>query len=353
MITACIHDDTQSYIRQRLLYVEQMLNQVLKKNCGKASGAEITTLEDLGLSNNLIRMKGGFFTGINVRWDSDIPFIPVDTTVNSCGVSIFKFDGYLDFNQFKERLIATKNRFKDIGIVDNFNRGNHFITLCEDINREQYLVIHASDNAYKYGKFGLYPREDTWFYNSIQTEFFKDGYIRFIIGDSADKFYNIYLDSEKSNPKRNKVVAELFLDGFSNIQEMLYSPHYGMPDRNSVSIGSQWRDQDFVMLTYPGANLFVLSENNPKIKYKPHGFGLKLNRSFSSIEFLNDGILLDGIKYRCDGAINSGLTINRNSDILVNTKSINDFMPDRTIEFISELRQKYAYTRRGITNYLS
>ena len=124
---------------------------VLKKIGAKASFAHITALEDLGFANNIDRMKGGFYTGINVGWNSDIPFIPVDTTVNSCGVSVFKLITKIELSSFQERIETIDKLLNANGIKNNYNRGNHFIAICEDLQGCQYLILHAGGISPYYG----------------------------------------------------------------------------------------------------------------------------------------------------------------------------------------------------------
>lgn len=330
-----------------------MLSHVLKKINGNSSKAEITALEDLGFANNFTRMQGGFYTGINVKWDSDIPFIPIDTTVNSCGVSVFKYDDHMDYSEFKERLTKIDTLLKSHGITNNFNRGNHFISVCEDVDGNQYLILHASDKKYKFGKAGLYPREDTWFFDKIQISYFSKGYIRYLIGETAERFYNLYLEAEKSNPKRNRIVAELILDGYTGFEELVYSPHYGMPNDTSVCIGSQWQRTGMrVMLTREGAPIYLITEEKPFCQFMPHGFGLAVKGDFHKLAFSNKQIVINDLTFNCDdGFINTGIATTRNSDTIINRETIKQFMPLRSITFQKELIQKFSYTRNGIISF--
>lgn len=354
LILLSLHDETQNIICAKIAYTEYMLTKVLKKINGISYSAEITVLEDLGFANNIMRMQGGFFTGINVKWDTDVPFVPVDTTVNSCGVSVFKFDGIFDFDEFKRRMTHLDKQLKDIGIINNFNRGNHFISICVDSNGSHYLVLHASDNKYKYGEEGLYPRSDSWYYDRIKTETFPKGYIRYIKGDVAEKFYHLYLESEKSNPLRNKTVAEIVLKDCSNVEEILYSPHYGMPNNSSVSIGSQWQKSPSVLLTYEGAPIFIVTDSNPRVDFMPHGFGLTLKGNCHSVGFINQCLTINDIEFNGkEGLMEYGVTKTRNSGDTITSDIINKFMPSRSIKVINELKQMYSYTRNGVRNFMN
>ena len=47
-------------------------------------------MPDLGLPSNVNRIHGGFFTGALYTWQTSTPIVPVDTTVNSCGISVYR-----------------------------------------------------------------------------------------------------------------------------------------------------------------------------------------------------------------------------------------------------------------------
>lgn len=353
LVVLSIHDTTQEIISSKLAYTEYMLNMVLKKLGAKSAFAHITALEDLGFANNIDRMKGGFYTGINVGWNSEIPFIPVDTTVNSCGVSVFKLTTKIELSSFRERIETINELLSANGINNNYNRGNHFIAICEDLQGCQYLILHASDNKYKFGKNGLYPREDTWYFNDIKVEAFSNGYIRYLIGKSAERFYSIYLEAEKSNPQRNQIVASLLLDGISDFQEVMYAPHYGMPDAQSVCIGSQWRlDKTIPLLTKAGSPIYLIKEESPICQFMPHGFGLTVSGECHKAWFVEDGAVINDLKISCaNGFINSGITATRNADVIISGETIVNFMPQRNILVQQELFQRLSYTRNGIQTF--
>ena len=68
-------------------------------------------MPDLGIAQNGTRMFGGFYTGAFYSWNSDIPFVPVDTTVNVCGTTVYKLSQNITTYEFKKRLDSVmKNR---------------------------------------------------------------------------------------------------------------------------------------------------------------------------------------------------------------------------------------------------
>lgn len=174
-----------------------------------------------------------------------------------------------------------------------------------------------------------------------------------MIGETAEKFYDLYLEAEKSNPKRNRIVAELILDGYTGIEEIVYSPHYGMPTEASVCIGSQWERSDMrVMLTREGAPIYLITEEKPCCQFMPHGFGLTIKGICHNLTFSDKKIVLNDLSFECDdGFMNTGIATTRNSDTSINAETIKQFMPLRTITVQKELIQKFSYTRNGIKSF--
>src|SRR5262245_18717740 len=89
-------DALQTAIIERLRITEGLLSAALTKLDGVHRSAEVIAMPDLGLPQNVTRILGGFFTGALYIWDSDTPFIPVDSTLNACGVSLFGLDRTFD-----------------------------------------------------------------------------------------------------------------------------------------------------------------------------------------------------------------------------------------------------------------
>ena len=71
----------------------------------------IYAMPDLGIAQNGTRMLGGFYTGSCYSWDSDVPFIPVDATVNVCGTAVYRLKQKITPQEFQRRLDGVmKNR---------------------------------------------------------------------------------------------------------------------------------------------------------------------------------------------------------------------------------------------------
>ena len=111
------------------------------------------------------------YTGACYTWNSDVPFIPVDATVNVCGTAVYKLNKNVTNEEFIERLnnvMNNRNTYWDfvnkylpkdvlnsIDVNDaskffwNYNKGNHFVIFAESdgkygLEEGQYMIVHAS-----------------------------------------------------------------------------------------------------------------------------------------------------------------------------------------------------------------
>ena len=353
MMLVDLKDSTQERILPHLSITEQFICSVGKRLSGHNVDCVITAMEDLGLSHNIMRMRGGFYTGIFVRWNCDGPFIPVDSTVNSCGVSVYAVNGKMSYHDFKSRIENAEKELTLEGMKCNFNIGNHFISFCFDEATEQhYLLIHASDNTYKFGEKGLYPREDTWYYKKIRVETNGDRYLRYIDGRDAETFFYHYKESEKSNPIRNDRIADAILKGIK-FQEVLYTQHYGMPDISSLAIGCQWQGNKLVLLTSEGKDIFIIEEKTPrKVTAFPHGFGVKVNGICWDINYTSNNFQINSINFpNNDDTFWKLFTKTRNSDKVVDEQFVRYFLRTRNIHIKAQLHQLYSYSITGFHSF--
>ena len=104
MVNLTINDETQMKILEFLGTTEKMISDVISQlsNCKK--DAKIYAMSDLGLSIDAVRMMGGFFVGTCITWDCDVPFVPIDATVNVCGVCAYKLKDKITPEEFKNRI---------------------------------------------------------------------------------------------------------------------------------------------------------------------------------------------------------------------------------------------------------
>lgn len=349
-------DLTQIQIHEQLLITQQLVEKLGHFLSGKKTTCELSVMEDLGFSNNITRMAGGFFTGMYLQWDCDRYFIPVDSTVNACGVSIYEFDSvFINFESFISAVSAAISSLEKDGIKWNYNSGNHFVSLCIAPQNEnkQYLILHASANQYKFGVNGLYPDERTWFYSKIRTLEEGNRYIRYIVDETAEQFYSLYLKAAKENPLRNDEVAKRIVG--EEVHRVLYSPHYGMPAKNSIAIGCQW-NPDCVILTSFGNNIYnIRLESYPGLPLTPHGFGVCFKNDLQALKYLNGKLYINGenVENITNGFLSYGNICNRYADQTIDKEFITKFLSPRRIHIIAEYKQLYSYNRNGFADFSS
>lgn len=300
MINLTLNDKTQKEIIKHLKVTEMLLSNVATKLSLCKKEALITAMPDLGISHNITRMMGGFFTGACYSWESDIPFIPIDATVNVCGTAIYKLSKEIPINKFisnVNKVINDKSRY-----TWNYTNGNHFVILAESkeeygFEKGYYMIVHASANEYKYGVNGLYPSNDIWYQKYIKTEYDKNSnrYLRYIEGDYATRFYDIAKDLIEFNRKRNRYFVKKVLNNEFYEKEILNINHYGMPNNHSICIGAHWDCSIYPLLTSFSKPIYIIKPNKDTFNYSPHGLGLYLENP--KIEFTTNGITIGKKKF--------------------------------------------------------
>lgn len=314
------NDSTQKAILPHLQKTEILLNKVTSKLSKTEKECNIYAMPDLGLPHNSTRMLGGFYTGACYMWDCDIPFIPVDTTVNVCGTAVYKLSKEISVEEFKFRL---DNVLNNISKYDwNYDKGNHFVSLAKSdgkygLEKGLYMVVHASANEYKKQKaLGLYPEKGNWYYDQIKTEYLENDfrYLRYIEGKAAEKFYVIANFLELFNIERNRYFCEKVL-GLLLEKEILNTSHYGMPNKNTVCIGVQWQNEKYTLLTAPSKTIYIIDPSKTSGKNKiskditlsPHGIGLEITSKNKNIEYIENAFKIDGKIFRKGESIEIGI----------------------------------------------
>ena len=390
-----LNDNTQKEILKHLETTSKLLSKVGTQLSGTQRESMIYAMPDLGIAQNGTRMLGGFYTGACYSWNSDVPFVPVDTTVNVCGTTVYKLNQNITAQEFQKRLdSAMQNRDTylkyasthlpsqildsiDLERADkfywNYNVGNHFAILAEqnDDNSElpkgQYMIVHASAIELKKDnlKYGLYPVEGNWYYDDIQTIYDdnENRYLRYICGKKAVQFSELANMLQKINKDRNRYFCKTVLGGLAD-KEVINLSHYGMPTNNAVCIGCQWEQEDFTLLTAPGNDIFLVHPNltapntielnNKKITLTPHGCGVMLKNSNDTIKYLNDGILIGNKHFK------KGESINIGNDVAVRTNSMDAEHVKQHIETVldrcpgiiyGQMHQLFARTKYGDFDY--
>ena len=386
-----LNDCTQENIIEHLKNTEKLLKTVATKLSKEEKDAKIYVMPDLGIAQNATRMLGGFYTGACYTWDTDVPFIPVDATVNVCGTAIYKLNKSISNEEFINILnnilndrksyldFANKHLplevLKTIDINDaskyywNYTNGNHFIIFAESdgeygLEKGQYMIVHASAIEFKKDnlEFGLYPVKGNWYYDDIKTEYDENSkrYLRYITGEKAKRFYDIATYLKDFNKIRNSYFCKAVLGDLLQ-KEVINISHYGMPTNNSICIGSQWEQLDYALLTAPGNAIYLVHPklnlnntfalDNINITLTPHGCGVKMNNSADKIEYLDKNTLKVG-----NNIFSLGNSVNIGIDVSVRTNGMNEEELDTYILNIlkqcpgtvyGKLKQRYAKTKSG------
>lgn len=303
-----LNDRTQKKVLRELETTRKLISKVATKLSSTQKTCDIYAMSDLGIAHNVIRMRGGFFTGAVYKWEqSDVPFIPVDATINVCGTALYKISSDISITEFKERC---EKALADTSKYDwNFARGNHFISLCHLENDENrigmkkgyYMLVHASACEYKEQ---LYPVIGNWYYKSILTERLGEyRYLRFITGKTAERFYQMAEMLESFNRKRNYFFCKQVLAGKMG-KGILNVSHYGMPNISEILIGVQRTAGLATLLTSPGKNVYIVKKENSENSYIPHGFGLELPEN-SDFTYCENGIQIGEMNFSA-GSITIG-----------------------------------------------
>lgn len=394
-INLSLNDNTQKNILRHLETTSKLLSKVGTELSGTQKESKIYAMPDLGIAQNGTRMLGGFYTGACYTWDSDVPFIPVDATVNVCGTAIYKLKQNISAEEFKKRLnnvmdnretylqyVKTRLPKHIVDSIDlekddkfkwNYNVGNHFVILAEQ-NEEngelpvgQYMIVHASAIELKKDnfKYGLYPVKGNWYYDDIKTIYDEEEnrYLRYIAGKKAVQFWELANMLQTINKDRNRYFCKTVLGELAG-EEIINLSHYGMPTNNSVCIGCQWEQENFTLLTAPGNDIYLvhpnltasntININNKKITLTPHGCGVMLKNSSDKIEYLDDGIVIGNKKFK------KGESINIGNDVLVRTNGMDSVSVKQHVETILEkcpgtiygqMHQLFARTKYGDFDY--
>lgn len=390
-----LNDNTQKEILKHLEVTSKLLSKVGTKLSETQKESMIYTMPDLGIAQNGTRMLGGFYTGACYSWDSDIPFIPVDATVNVCGTAVYKLKQSITVQEFKERLDRVMSNREtylkyatthlpsqildsiDLARADkfywNYNVGNHFAILAEqneensELPEGQYMIVHASAIELKKDnlRYGLYPVEGNWYYDDIETIYDdrENRYLRYIYGKKAIQFAELANILQRINKDRNRYFCNEVLGELKG-KEIINLSHYGMPTNNAICIGCQWEQENFTLLTAPRNDIFLVhpdesSENTIKLKDKqitltPHGCGVMLKNSSDTIEYLDEGILIGNKHFKKGGSINIG------NDVLVRTNGMHSEQVKQHIKKVldkcpgtiyGKMHQLFARTKYGDFDY--
>lgn len=342
-----LNDKTQELILETLKGTERLL-----QIASGSDDVEIIVMTDACPAHNVKRMLDGHFTGTvtNVKNPKE-PFIPIGTTVNVCGVTIFKLRHEISVEDFKSRVYSAMNQSPKPYTWNNFNRGNHFVSLmyCDGktgyLENGQYLVVHASSNEYRNK---LYPNKGVWYEDQIKKVILPDDpkrSLHYITGSTAEKFYSIAKNLLSFNQKRNSDFCEYVLKGIVD-KEILNVQHYGMPDRNTICIGAQWETSGIVpLLTAPGQNIYLVKPRETT-KYFPHGLGVEIYDG--DIHYTKDGGICIGKKVLYSNtSLSIGVDAFNRAEKTPLEICISNILAKNPAKIVAELKQIASISARG------
>lgn len=356
-------DRIQKEIIEQLQVTEKLISKATTKLSGKRKTATLYAMPDLGISSNTIRMCGGFFTGMCATWESDVPFIPVDATVNVCGTAVYRLKNKISTKEFQNRIrkaYQQKSKYEW-----NYHKGNHFAILAKGddthpLQSHYYLIIHASAAEFKKGNMieGLYPEAGNWFYSDIQTVWDDNSnrYLRYISGKQAEKFYKIAEMLLRYNRKRNYDFTVSVLGDLLE-EEILNMPHYGMPNESTICIGSQWENKPYTLLTAPGKDIYFMEPSqvlHHHLSLSPHGLGVSLPEEMATVKLqantmtLGNTLFHAGEKIAIDQNVQIRGRYENEEEILQRVNKIQVVCPGN---IIGKFIQVAGYSKRGFEIY--
>jgi len=307
-------DNTQRVLLNHIKETENMFNDVIKKyDSSDNSGAVIYPSLDLGISNNIQRIAGGFATGMFVMWKCGTPIIPIDTTVNVCSSSVFKL------KSFDKNALSSQENFKtyvkeiidrghnERGYSFSFDKGNHFLIIANDKNDcdSYYLIMHSSAQEYKDSYLGLYPVEHNWYDGKVKKyppQGEKNRYFHYLKDNDAKQFYFLANALKGYNEQIHRWFAEQCnVDLNVTFKNRNTFHHYYMPSKNSIAMGTFVEEPGTIVPIFSNSGqpicMFEISHDNWKVKIDgkdkciiPHGWGQEIITSKDEISISIDGV---------------------------------------------------------------
>lgn len=286
-----IGDNTQKILLPYIKETEKIFNKVIKRyDKRNESGAIVIPSLDLGYPNNIMRLAGGFATGMFIDWECGTPIIPVDATVNVCTSSVFEINMLSEtfLQNFEKNL---KEIFVDAssnyGYSFSFDSGNHFLMIASDKTGKYYLVLHSSAKEMKESYFGLYPKEENWYFSKIKKH--KEGarYLRYLKDEEAKYFIQTAHHLEKYNEEMHKWIANKLNWREDDSNPPIIKHHYYMPTDSSIAIGAFVESPGEIVPLFSDVQkpvyLFRIGEDNwtynlgeKKVCIVPHGWGQEI-----------------------------------------------------------------------------
>ena len=355
-------DTTQELLVTHLQETERIMNGLLRKKpyCGDAT---IVPNLDLGFPHDVIRLAGGFATGLYIKWNSLIPFVPVDICMNTCTVSFYEL---LDANPSffsEEACLRLLRNLDNSCYTANFHRGNHFIGYMESVRTgKKYIVIHSSAAEFETTFNGLYPVEGNYIYENTRVYSSKGRYVRYIEGHAAELYQKVASHLYVFNEDRHNFFVSALLGNEKKIVSESHYHHYGMPSPHEGLLGSHMvsRGQISPLLTRPGENIFLIRYADclyhnlcvENMIITPHGLGKRHNGNAALRINAQKGLLkLDDIEYQ----IQYGESLRAHPNLELRSIALSDyfsfFSKVYEYEIVDEFKQLSSYSKAGFVKW--
>lgn len=296
------------FLDLHLQKTERILNDLLSKEPFCGYGKIIPNL-DLGFPHDVIRLAGGFATGICIFWETKESFVPIDICMNACTVSLYKLNHECCFT--RERIIKLIENLNKSSYIANFHRGNHFISFLEEVTKKtKYIMIHSSAAEFETCYNGLYPVEGNYFYNNMEYYYSGQRCIRYLKGKVADLYLDMASGLYQYNENRHNFIISALVEKDNIIEEVKHYHHYGMPSKQVALLGSHVIKKNGIspLLTRQGENVYliryknVFQENlkiNANLFITPHGLGkCHSAKTQMMIDYGREILNLDSLQYK-------------------------------------------------------
>lgn len=356
--SVCLPDSSQKVLTEYCQTTEEMLQNVLQEMDSTAK-CRIIPSADLGFPNNVLRLAGGFATGLCIDWQCSRPFVPVDTTVNVCSSSICRLNVR---NTDEIKSFFTSKRIQDVteemrkkNFLFNFASGNHFAMISVNKRREYFLVLHSSDNFYKDKVNGLYPNNQSWFKDQIHIYTDKTNHriLRYLRDEAAQRFIRTARDNEDKNRIIHKEFSKALCGDYLDENAPVTHHHYGMPTDHTIAIGTCLLDETdtvpiFSTRGYPIC-LFQPNRQTEKVTIDsrekflvPHGWGQEIKGVRGiRLDLENKNLIIATDKSDIINPINS------QSRISPEYICVRDLRLNNTNYFSKEFEEKYLESWNG------
>lgn len=252
--------EMQRNLIKELETTERILTNIATSISGREMRAEICVLPDVNNTETIPNQM--FFNGTLAYWDTDVPFIPIEKTMNVSGISIYRLNNFIHPLQFMERVgKALRNKRYNW----NYSARNQLIALMSANGKEclqngQYLILNMPINEYQQRNMpdGVITQEN-WFYDKIKTktDLITGKKLDYLEGKDAEKFYAITKRLEKYYVDRNDYFANLVLKE-SYDKRVLIATNYGMPTLNSVAVGCYWHCKMYPLIMKPKNRVYLM-----------------------------------------------------------------------------------------------